>query len=73
MTATRKKPIGFSKWESVLVKAIVILLASLWIYSPVFDCDWLWDGVRVSVTLCEVVPVSVWVPVTEGVPEIVSV
>jgi cytochrome c-type biogenesis protein CcmH/NrfG len=43
MTATRKKPIGFSKWESVLVKAIVILLASLWIYSPVFDGDWLWD------------------------------
>jgi hypothetical protein len=33
----------FSKWEAVTVKAVVILLASLWIYSPVFNGDWLWD------------------------------
>jgi cytochrome c-type biogenesis protein CcmH/NrfG len=43
MNANTKNPTFFSKWESVFVKAVVILLASLWIYSPVFDGDWLWD------------------------------
>ena len=43
MNANTKNPTVFSKWESVFVKAVVILLASLWIYSPVFDGDWLWD------------------------------
>jgi len=33
----------FSRWESAIVKTAVILFASLWIYSPVFDGDWLWD------------------------------
>ncbi|MFM8982789.1 MAG: hypothetical protein ACKOLA_07755, partial [Spartobacteria bacterium] len=43
MNATTKNSTGFSKWESVFVKMVVILLASLWIYSPVFNGDWLWD------------------------------
>ena len=43
MNANTKNPTVFSKWEFVFVKAVVILLASLWIYSPVFDGDWLWD------------------------------
>ena len=30
-------------WESILVKAALILLACLWIYSPVYDGEWLWD------------------------------
>lgn len=29
--------------ESALLKAFVLLLVSLWIYSPVVDADWLWD------------------------------
>jgi cytochrome c-type biogenesis protein CcmH/NrfG len=43
MNANIKNPTGFSKWESVFVRVVVILLASLWIYSPVFNGDWLWD------------------------------
>lgn len=34
---------GFFKWEEVFLKVAVILMVSLWIYSPVFDGDWLWD------------------------------
>lgn len=30
-------------WESALVKAAAILLACLWIYSPVYHGEWLWD------------------------------
>jgi tetratricopeptide (TPR) repeat protein len=30
-------------WESGVVKAAIILLACLWIYSPVYDGEWLWD------------------------------
>ncbi len=29
--------------ESALLKACILLLVSLWIYSPVTDADWLWD------------------------------
>lgn len=44
MTSNRQQAgCDFSKWEAVTVKAVVILLASLWIYSPVFNGDWLWD------------------------------
>ena len=43
MNAIRKNPTDFSKWETIFVKALVILLVSLWIYSPVFHGDWLWD------------------------------
>lgn len=34
---------SFSKWEAGFLKVAVIVLACLWIYSPVFDGDWLWD------------------------------
>lgn len=43
MTASRKHPPNFSKWETALVKGVVIVLLSLWIYSPVFEGEWLWD------------------------------
>ena len=33
----------FSSYESAVVKAALILLACLWIYSPVFQGEWLWD------------------------------
>lgn len=44
-SGARRQSVGrdFSKWEAVFVKAVLILLASLWIYSPVFHGDWLWD------------------------------
>jgi len=33
----------FSKWEAEFLKAALIVIACLWIYSPVFDGEWLWD------------------------------
>ncbi len=36
-------PATSAGWESTLVKSAAILLACLWIYSPVYDGEWLWD------------------------------
>jgi tetratricopeptide (TPR) repeat protein len=33
----------YDQWESLLAKAALIVLACLWIYSPVYDGEWLWD------------------------------
>lgn len=43
MNTTRKSQTNFSKWETLIVKVLVIVIACLWIYSPVFNGDWLWD------------------------------
>ena len=43
MNTTRKFQTDFSKWETLIVKVVVIVIACLWIYSPVFNGDWLWD------------------------------
>lgn len=36
-------PLNPPSWESTLVKSAAILLACLWIYSPVYHGEWLWD------------------------------
>lgn len=42
-TGPAQRGSGVGIWESTLLKCAIILLVSLWIYSPVTDADWLWD------------------------------
>jgi len=30
-------------WQQIILKAAVIILATLWVYSPAYHGDWLWD------------------------------
>ena len=43
MNTNRKSQTDFLKWETLIVKVVVVVIACLWIYSPVFNGDWLWD------------------------------
>jgi hypothetical protein len=36
----------FRLWQPAVLQAAVIVFAVLWIYSPVFHGDWLWDDNR---------------------------
>ncbi len=43
MQIMRKDSLPFVDWGAGLAKAGLILLACLWVYSPVYHGDWLWD------------------------------
>jgi len=41
--ASSRRGRAFTEWEAGILKVAVIVIACLWIYSPVFQGEWLWD------------------------------
>ncbi|MFM8702919.1 MAG: tetratricopeptide repeat protein [Planctomycetia bacterium] len=42
-TATAPRETGIDRWRDLLFQSAIIVLAGLWIYSPAYHGDWLWD------------------------------